>query len=296
MPKRPTLLLTLVLSLSLALPDAAARAQSPPVPLPRPQTAPRPEPSDVPVPDEKPIPPKSTAPRQPRAEPQKPPPPQETSAPAHVIGPLAPPTGAETRPAPVPDMPPIEPEDRAEHAQCLKDLTALSTVFEASAAIDDGSGCGISRPITVRDILPGIALAPAATLRCEAARSLARFTREMIVPAARAALGEKGRLKAIHHASAYVCRNRNSAETGEISEHARGNAIDISALEFEGGMVPMAIVAADDGTLIAAFRRSLNAAACLFFTTVLSPGSDAAHQDHLHLDVIERKDDFHFCR
>lgn len=193
-------------------------------------------------------------------------------------------------------MPPIETEDPADHARCLEDLTALGTGFAAIPAIDDGSGCGIRRPITVRDILPGIALAPAATLRCETARSLARFTREMIVPAARAALGEKGRLKAIHHASAYVCRKRNSAETGKISEHARGNAIDIAALEFEGGMVPMAIVAADDGTLIAAFQRSLNAAACLFFTTVLSPGSDATHQDHLHLDVIERKSAYRFCR
>lgn len=193
-------------------------------------------------------------------------------------------------------MPPIETEDPADHARCLEDLTALGTGFAAIPAIDDGSGCGIRRPITVRDILPGIALAPAATLRCETARSLARFTREMIVPAARAALGEKGRLKAIHQASAYVCRKRNSAETGKISEHARGNAIDIAALEFEGGMVPMAIVAADDGTLIAAFQRSLNAAACLFFTTVLSPGSDAAHRDHLHLDVIERKSGYRFCR
>ncbi|MFA7414713.1 MAG: extensin family protein [Rhizobium sp.] len=38
----------------------------------------------------------------------------------------------------------------------------------------------------------------------------------------------------------------------------------------------------------AAFRLALNAAACLYFTTVLSPGSDDTHRDHMHLDVMRR--------
>lgn len=294
MPKRPTLLLTLVLSLFPV--PSAVWAQNPPVPLPRPQTEPQAEPSDVPVPDEKPAPPKSEAPSQPQAEPKKPKGPEEAAPSPHFIGPPAPTKGAESALPPKPETPPIETEDPAEHAQCLKDLAALGTVFENTGAIDDGDGCGIRHPITVREILPGIALTPEATFRCGTALNLARFTRAMIVPAARIALAEKGELKAIHQASAYVCRNRNSAETGKISEHARGNAIDIAALEFENGMVPMVIAAQDDGTLPAAFQRSLNASACLFFSTVLSPGSDAAHQDHLHLDVIARKSGYRFCR
>lgn len=295
MPKRSTLLLTLVLSL-FPVPSAVAFAQAPPVPLPRPQTAPQAEPSDVPVPDEKPAPPKSEAPAKPPAEPQKPKGPEEAAPSPDFIGPPAPTKGAESALPPKPETLAIETEDPAEHAQCLKDLAALGTVFETTGAIDDGDGCGIRQPITVREILPGIALNPEATFRCETALNLARLTRAMIVPAARIALAEKGELKAIHQASAYVCRNRNSAQTGKISEHARGKAIDIAALEFENGMVPMVIAAEDDGTLAAAFQRSVNASACLFFTTVLSPGSDAAHQDHLHLDVMTRKDGYRFCR
>ena len=38
------------------------------------------------------------------------------------------------------------------------------------------------------------------------------------------------------------------------------------------------------------------AAPCLHFTTVLSPGSDAAHQNHLHLDVMERENGYRYCR
>ncbi|SSC66139.1 unnamed protein product [Ciceribacter selenitireducens ATCC BAA-1503] len=169
-------------------------------------------------------------------------------------------------------------------------------MFETAAPIDDGEGCGMSNPVIVREILPGIKLSPEATFRCETALQLARMTRETIIPAARIALADKGELKAIQQASAYVCRNRNSAATGKISEHAHGNAIDIAALEFDKGTVPMVIAAQDDGTFPAAFQRSLNAAACLYFTTVLSPGSDEAHKDHLHLDVIERKSGYRFCR
>lgn len=294
MPRRPTLLLTLILS--LIPPAGAAWTQGPPVPLPRPQAAPEVTPAEVPVPDRKPPRPATEEPAEQETERPIPREPEEVTSPADFIGPPAPPKRAETRPPPEPETPPILAEDPAKHEQCLKDLADLGTIFETAAPIDDGDGCGISRPITVRDILPGIKLAPEATFRCETALQLAKLTRETIIPAARIALADKGDLKGIHQASAYVCRNRNGAETGKISEHARGNAIDIAALEFEKGTVPMVIAAQDDGSLPAAFQRSLNASACLYFTTVLSPGSDEAHQDHLHLDVIERKSGYRFCR
>ena len=44
------------------------------------------------------------------------------------------------------------------------------------------------------------------------------------------------------------------------------------------------------------FQRAVTASACLYFKTVLDPGSDAAHETHLHLDVIERRNDYRYCR
>lgn len=172
----------------------------------------------------------------------------------------------------------------------------MGATFEEDKRVDDGNGCGMDRPITVTTLSPSVALEPKGTFRCETALQLARMTRDMIGPAANLSLSDMGALKAVNHASGYVCRNRNSAETGKMSEHARGNAVDIAALTFERGTVPMVIAKQDDGTFAAAFQRSLNAFACLYFTTVLSPGSDAAHQDHLHLDVIKRKSGFRYCR
>jgi hypothetical protein len=200
-----------------------------------------------------------------------------------------------TAPPPPPDPAPVS-ETPEELALCLRDLRAMGADFTEDAMIDDETGCGIAHPVTVRRILPSVTLEPEATIRCETALDLARMTRDMLIPAATRAFPDRPALTGISQASGYVCRNRNSAEDGKISEHAHGNAIDIAALRFGKESVPLMIAKQDDGTAEAAFQRALNAIACLYFTTVLSPGSDAAHQDHLHLDVIERKSGFRYCR
>ena len=146
-------------------------------------------------------------------------------------------------PAPEPKTPPptVVTEDEAGFKACTAALKDLGATFEQPARIDDGNGCGIDRPITLTRLSPTVALEPAGTFRCETALQLARMTRDMIAPAAKLGLSDKGALKTVNQASGYICRNRNSAENGKISEHARGNAVDIAALTFERGTVPMVI-------------------------------------------------------
>ena len=195
-----------------------------------------------------------------------------------------------------PAPPPVETEDPAAYAGCIADLKAIGASFREVDRIDDGNGCGIDKPLIVDKVLPGVSLSPPATIRCETALQLARTSKQFIIPAARTGLPGKAALTSINQASGYVCRLRNSAKTGKISEHARGNGIDIASLSFGKTTVPMRIVKQEDSTLEDAFQRTFNAAACLYFTTVLSPGSDAAHQDHMHLDVIERRGGYRYCR
>lgn len=286
---------TLLLCLLLSTTPGITRADNVPIPEPRPeqstQAPPVPEekPAFPPAEEEKKIPagkPSEATPETAPPTPSEPPPPPSSQAPAPVPAPA---------PAPTPP-PPVEAEDPAAFEACTKELSTLGVAFKPLPRIDDGDGCGIDRPIAVTAISRSVKLEPEATLRCDTALELARMTRDMLEPAARLAMPEKGRLTAVHHASAYVCRNRNGADDGKISEHARGNAIDISSLEFDKGTEPMSIAKPEDSDLPAAFQRSLNAFACLYFRTVLSPGSDAAHQDHLHLDIIERNGDFRYCR
>ncbi len=187
-------------------------------------------------------------------------------------------------------------ETDAEHAACTASLKAIGAVFSASERIDEGNGCGIDRPITVTEILPGTRLEPEGKMRCETALTLAEWTRDSVIPAAAKALPEAGKLTVIHQASTYICRLRNNAETGKISEHARGNAVDIASFGFEKGEPVTVEPRAEDGTLTGAFQRTVSASACLYFKTVLAPGSDAAHENHLHLDVLVRKGDYRYCR
>ncbi|MBX5199128.1 extensin [Rhizobium sp. NZLR10] len=280
-------------------------------PTPLPDKAEPPAPDDVPAPQPKPDmkEPAVPAPDQPAA-PQTEPGNTEPAKPAPgepMQGPPLPPGRLEGPQAPAEENKPpaeqtleeqhltIESESDAEHAECTAALKALGVVFKDAPRIDDGNGCGIDKPIIVSDALPGISLKPEATIRCPAALALARWMKESVIPAASAALPEQGRLTTVNQASAYICRLRNSAETGKISEHARGNAIDIASFHFEKGEDVAVRSRREDPTLTGAFQRTVSAAGCLYFTTVLDPESDAAHETHFHLDVIERKGAYRYC-
>ncbi|TCL74711.1 extensin family protein [Rhizobium sp. BK251] len=219
-----------------------------------------------------------------------------------VYGPVAPPGALPPSPS-TPEEPKslaeqhltIEPESDAEHAACLKDLQAMGTTFREIKRIDDGNGCGIDKPIAVSEVLPGIKLLPEGQMRCEAALSLAHWLRESVIPAASVALKDKGDIVAVNQASSYICRLRNGAEAGKISEHARGNAIDIASFTLKKGKQVAVEPRREDSTLTGAFQRAVSASACLYFTTVLDPESDAAHENHFHLDVIDRKGGYRYC-
>ncbi|MBP1861124.1 extensin-like domain-containing protein [Rhizobium herbae] len=216
-------------------------------------------------------------------------------------------TSPETKPSP--DTPSIEtpeskpepvltiaPEDGKEYAACLTALKELGATFREEKRIDDGKGCGIDKPLTLQTVLPGITLKPEGKMRCETALELARWTKDAVLPAVRAALENEGPLTTINQASSYICRLRNNAKTGKISEHARGNAIDIASFTFKSGKSIEIQPRDEDSTLAGAFQRAVTATGCLYFETVLDPGSDEAHEDHLHFDVIERKGGYRYCR
>ena len=201
-------------------------------------------------------------------------------------------TGAETEPPP----PAVEKEDPVALKACLADLDRLGTRYETRPAITgEEPGCGIDSPIVVREILPDVPLSEETPMRCETALSLARWMAETVNPALHIAFPDR-RITSVKNAAAYSCRNRNSAERAKISEHARGNAIDITGFVLDDRQTIAMTPRQEDSTLTGAFQRTATAGACLHFSTVLPPGSDATHQDHLHLDVLERKGGYRYCR
>lgn len=133
-------------------------------------------------------------------------------------------------------------------------------------------GCGIDDPVLVTAV-HGVSLRPAATLNCDAANALADWVDTGLQPAFR------GQVVQLVIADSYSCRPRNNVRGNKVSEHGKGNAIDIQAFVLKSGKV--LTVEDNYGRQI----RRASKAACGTFTTTLGPGSDGYHEDHIHLDV-----------
>ena len=140
--------------------------------------------------------------------------------------------------------------------------------------------CGISQPVRVAEV-SGIKLAQQPLLNCTAARALNRWVSKSAKPAV-ADIDEK--LVSLRVVAHYACRPRNSQRGARISEHGKGNAIDIAGFGLASGgelSVLRDWSRGDEGRALSQMRRG----ACGPFGVVLGPGSDRFHRDHFHFDV-----------
>jgi hypothetical protein len=180
----------------------------------------------------------------------------------------------------------IPPDETA----CRARLRSLGVVFEERPAQSDSSGCALPYPLAVTKLGATIALEPEALMNCAMAEAAARFAADTISPLAKADYGEE--LKSIGHASGYVCRPRNGG--AKLSEHAFGNALDISRFTLSKGTAIDVKPAPDPKA--AKFLGAVRTAACGPFKTVLGPGSDADHALHFHFDLAPRRGGGTFCQ
>lgn len=149
-------------------------------------------------------------------------------------------------------------------------------------------------PAPARPIPAGpVSVTPAATLACPLVSALDQWVAVAVQPAAMRWFGQP--VVEIRQISAYACRGMNGNPHAHISEHAFGNAIDIAAFTFADGRK----VAVKSGWRGApqeqGFLRDVQGSACDLFTTVLAPGSDAYHYDHIHVDLMRRNDGRRAC-
>lgn len=176
-----------------------------------------------------------------------------------------------------------------EEAACRLRLAELDATFETRAAEFDPDGCSMPYPLVVKTLGAGVDLRPEAEMNCAMAEAAARFARDVISPAAERRYGQK--LKSISHVSAYVCRTRNGSQ--KLSEHAFGNALDIASFTLSDGAAISAALHPD--AKAAGFLGELRNTACGPFKTVLGPGSDSDHAEHIHLDLAPRRNGGTVC-
>jgi len=103
----------------------------------------------------------------------------------------------------------------------------------------------------------------------------------------------------IKQIAAYGCRGRNGNNYGNISEHAFGNALDMAAFRLATGQNIVVANAWWGGTARErAFLQAVFAGACSEFYTVLGPGSDRYHYNHIHVDLLvsNARNGRHLCQ
>lgn len=134
-----------------------------------------------------------------------------------------------------------------------------------------------------RTVLPDYPLSPAAPpTTCPVAAAMEVWLARGVQPAAQEILGQE--VVRIEHFGSYSCRRLYGGADGPWSEHATGNAIDISAFVLADGSRISVLGDWTGENEEARFLRRVRDASCDVFGTVLSPNYNDAHADHFHLD------------
>jgi hypothetical protein len=219
---------------------------------------PKPRPAEAPVtpPPDKPKPTKQT--------------PAETAKPAEPAAPAPPPPSA-----------------------CRLALTEEIAIAPSIPDIHGPGNCGGEDLVRLEAVvLPDkhrVQVKPPATLRCKMASAIADWIRTDMTPLAKD-LGSV--ISDLDNFDSYDCRSFNGMAGAPLSEHGRANALDVRALKLANGQS----ISLTDRTVSRELRESVLHSVCTRFTTVLGPGSDWYHEEHIHLDLMERHNNYKICQ
>ncbi|HET9718348.1 MAG TPA: extensin family protein [Pseudolabrys sp.] len=176
---------------------------------------------------------------------------------------------------------------------CDRRLQAIAVLELLPRLIGPGA-CGGNDMLRLEAVLRPdrgrIELHPPATLTCVFAEALAIWLREQVTPQLMHNFDAAPRTVEIY--DDFNCRSRNRISGSKISEHGKGNAIDIRSFVLDDGRkLELTDVFVDRDQ-----REELRSSSCRRFTTVLGPGSDGYHESHVHLDLIQRRHGLRLCQ
>jgi hypothetical protein len=206
------------------------------------------------------------------------------SAPAVATAPAADKTQSEAN---APNAAPETP------SACRQRLTPDLAVVHPLPAITGPGACQATDVVRLEAVFAKdarkITIDPAAVLRCGMAEAVVHWLREEAAPAA----AQRGApLAAVTTAASFECRGRNRVTGAKLSQHGLANALDLRALKLADGQV----LGLTDAEAPKDVRLRLHDSACARFSTVLGPGSDGYHEDHVHIDLIERRSGYRICQ
>jgi hypothetical protein len=166
----------------------------------------------------------------------------------------------------------------SDYAACVSDLASQKVAFEQMPSAKD-EGCELSGAIKLASVstpFGDVSLSSKPIMLCSFGRQFSGWVRDIAAPLTLGYTGQ--RLAEVETGSAFACRSRYDKPGLIPSEHAKGDAIDIVSFVLADNR--RVLVKQQNSDLIHALRMT----ACGYFTTVLGPGADAAHAEHLHFD------------
>jgi hypothetical protein len=189
--------------------------------------------------------------------------------------------------------PPMLSSGNVAPSACRLRLTSELAIAPSVPAMAGPGECGGPdlvrlEAVILRDNKGKVALNPPAMVRCSMAEAIVHWIRDDLAPAA-ATLGSP--LKSLD-GSSYECRSRNHIAGAKLSEHGRANAFDLLRVKLANGKA----IDPTDRTAPTEFRTSMRQSACARFTTVLGPGADRSHENHVHVDLAERRRGYRMCQ
>jgi len=174
---------------------------------------------------------------------------------------------------------------QAENACFARKQVELSDWIEPASAIDGPGICGMTRPLHVTALDNGaIAVDKRLTIDCPMVAALEAWLDAIVQPDAESRFGQK--VATVNVFGAYSCRSIDNQPGARLSEHAFGNAVDVAGFTLaDGRRIDFVHDWKTEGSQEAAFLHEAHAGACQYFTTVLGPGADVFHTNHIHLDL-----------
>ena len=172
--------------------------------------------------------------------------------------------------------------------QCLGQLARQDVRFDILPDRNFGAGCSATGSIRLVDY--GIPTTNLSAMTCPLADRFVRWVRQAVRPAARQHL--ESDIARIETFGTYSCRNVNGGASGKRSEHARANAVDVSAFVLKNGRRISVLSGWQGDGRDRKFLRAIHQGACAGFGTVLGPDYNRQHADHIHLDMAAGR----YCR
>ena len=184
------------------------------------------------------------------------------------------------------------PKIESERSPCQSQLSEIAE-FKSMPPITGPGECTAADVVNVNAVvLPDnhrVVFSPVVTLQCSMAEVVAHWIRDDVAPTLDA-LGMS--LRGVETLESFGCRTFNGISGAKLSEHGHADALDVRSLKMANGTV----IELTNATVSKPLREQLRQTACARFSTVLGNGADAYHENHVHIDLMQRTNNYKICQ